>query len=555
MKNFVQIVFPLSLLLFTNSLNAQVAPFIKWQKCFGGSGGEGAYSIQQTIDGGFILAGSSWSNDGDVSGNHGGNDYWIVKLDADGDVEWQKSLGGSEDDGAQSIQQTTDGGYIIAGTSQSNDNDVTGNHGFYNSYGNLINTIDYWIVKLSNDGNLVWQKSFGGTEYDQANSVLQTTDGGFIVAGTSRSNDGDVSGNHLDSLGYQTIDSWIVKLDTDGNLVWQKSLGGSEDDGAYSIEQTTDGGFIIAGNSNSNDGDVSVNHGYYDYYGNLINSVDDWIMKLDITGNLVWEKSLGGSNVDRASDIQQTSDGGFIVAGWTYSNDGDVSGNHGSGDCWIVKLDIPGNIVWQKSLGGINVDAARSVQQTNDGGYIVAGVSESDDGDVSGNHGIIGSSDYWIVKLDAIGNLIWQECLGGSGNDYAWDIQQTSDDGFIVAGLSLSNDGNISGNHGYYDCWIVKLTGDTLTGVASPSTKSISFYPNPVESQLWFNLTMPASEATIRVYDLQGRIRDCGLGLSNFGWSKSIQLNIENLPEGFYTIHIINNKTGRSEVGKFVKVQ
>ena len=159
------------------------------------------------------------------------------------------------------------------------------------------------------------------------------------------------------------------------------------------------------------------------------------------------------------------------------------------------------------------------------------------------------------MKLDAIGNLIWQECLGGSGNDYAWDIQQTSDDGFIVAGLSLSNDGNISGNHGYYDCWIVKLTGDTLTGVASPSTKSISLYPNPVESQLWFNLTMPASEATIGVYDLQGRIQDCGLGISNFGWSKSIQLNIENLPEGFYTIQIINNKTGRSEVIKFVKIQ
>ena len=175
-----------------------------------------------------------------------------------------------------------------------------------------------------------------------------------------------------------------------------KTLGGSNVDDAQSIRQTTDGGYIIAGSSNSGDGDISGNHGNYDY----------WIVKLDSNGNMQWQKSLGGSSMDMAQSIQQTSEGGYIVAGSSSSNDGDVSGNHGGGDYWIVKLDINGNIQWQKSLGGSSSEQVNSVQQTFDGGYIIAGTTVSTDGDITVSYG---NNDFWVVKLDSGGNMQWQK--------------------------------------------------------------------------------------------------------------------------------------------------
>jgi hypothetical protein len=343
---------------------------ISWQKTFGGSNSDYANFVQQTTDGGYIIAGGSASNDGDVSDNHGKFDFWIVKLTSTGELEWQKSLGGSANDYASSIQQTTDGGYIIAGYSGSNDGDVSGNHG----------KRDSWIMKLTSTGELEWQKSLGGSNTDYANCIQQTTDGGYIIAGYSESNDGDVSGNR----GYD--DYWIVKLTSTGELEWQKSLGGSANDYASSIQQTTDGGYIIAGSSGSNDGDVLGNHG----------ERDSWILKLTSIGKLEWQKSLGGSCLDRAISIRQTTDGGYIIAGYSESNDGDVSGNHGSYDSWIVKITSTGELEWQKSLGGSNSDYARFIQQTTDGGYIIAGGTDSNDVDVSGNQG---ERDYWIVKI------------------------------------------------------------------------------------------------------------------------------------------------------------
>jgi uncharacterized delta-60 repeat protein len=404
---------------------------ISWQKSLGGSSDDYAYSVQQTTDGGYIVAGYSESNDYHVTENKGGSDYWIVKLTSEGTLDWQKSLGGSSDDYAYSIQQTTDDGYIVAGFSESNDYDVTKNNGVR----------DYWIVKLTSSGDIDWQKSLGGSWYEEASSIQQTTDGGYIVAGWVNSEDGDVSENH------GLVDYWMIKLTAAGNIDWQKSLGGSGWDVAYSIEQTTDGGYIIAGYSESNDGNVSGNHGNYDY----------WIVKLTSSGDIDWQKSLGGSGWDVAYSIEQTTDGGYIAAGYSDSNDGDVSGNHGSNDYWIIKLTATGDIEWQKSLGGSSPDYAYSVQQTTDGGYIIAGYSWSVDGDILENHGY---HDYWIVKLNSAGVIDWQKSLGGSYNDYAYSIKQTTDGGYIIAGTSWSDDGDVSGNHGVYDFWIVKIYKD-----------------------------------------------------------------------------------------------
>jgi hypothetical protein len=402
---------------------------IEWQKCLGGTSYDVANSIQQTSDGGFIVSGYTGSNDGDVSGKYGATDYWIVKLNSSGDIEWQKCLGGIYDDFAYSIQQTNDGGFIVAGFKESNESDMSGNHG----------AIDALVVKLNSSGDIEWQKCLGGTNVDQAFSIQQTSDGGFIVAGGTWSNDGDMSGNHGGS------DYWVVKLNSSGDIEWQKCLGGTDYDGASSIQQTSDGGFIVTGGKVSNDGDVLVNHGDY----------DAWVVKLNSSGDIEWQKCLGGTNVDQAFSIQQTSDGGFIVAGGTWSNDGDMSGNHGGSDYWVVKLNSSGDIEWQKCLGGTDYDGASSIQQTSDGGFIVTGGKVSNDGDVLVNHG---DYDAWVVKLNSSGNIEWQKCLGGTNDDRANSIKQISDGGFIVAGSTESNNYDVSGNHGgYYDAWVVKL--------------------------------------------------------------------------------------------------
>ena len=337
------------LLLITicvSSVSFGQVPVIEWHNTYGGSNTESPRCIRQTIDGGYIIAGMSDSNDGDVTGNHSQSDFWVVKLDNVGNISWEKSLGGSGLDIGETIQQTSDGGYIVAGSSSSNDGDVTGNNG----------AEDFWVVKLDNVGNLSWEKSLGGSGSDKAKSIQQTSDGGYIVAGYSDSNDGDVTGNH------GAEDFWVVKLDDVGNLSWEKSLGGSSEDHSSSIQQTSEGGYILAGYSMSNNGDISSNIGAEDF----------WVVKLDNVGNLSWEKSLGGFLGDAAKSIQQTSDGGYIITGWSHSNDGDVTGNHGESDCWVVKLDVSGNLSWQKPLGSSSWDYGNFIQQTSDGGYIVA---------------------------------------------------------------------------------------------------------------------------------------------------------------------------------------
>lgn len=323
-------VFLLFLLSLVFKFSFAQAPSIEWQKCLGGNNTDWAYSTQPTSDGGFIIAGESRSLNGNVSGNHGNYDCWIVKLNHSGIMQWQKCLGGSWDDYAYSIQQTTDGGYIIAGSTYSNDGDVSGNHdstGF---------TADFWVVKLDNFGNIQWQKTLGGSLDDWGYSVEQTTDGGYIIAGNTTSNDGDVNGNHDITGNY--YDFWIVKLTTTGNLQWQKCFGGSWHEYANSIQQTTDGGYVIAGSTESNDGDVSSNYG----------NEDCWLIKLDSLGSLLWEKNLGGSSNDFAYEVHQTFENGFILAGNTSSNDYDVSGNNGYFDYWIVKLNAVGSVEWQK---------------------------------------------------------------------------------------------------------------------------------------------------------------------------------------------------------------
>ncbi|WP_294207377.1 T9SS C-terminal target domain-containing protein [uncultured Chryseobacterium sp.] len=384
---------------------------------FGGADGEAAFSITNTSDGGYAVTGYTVSNNGDVSGSHGSGDIWIVKFNVKGFIEWQKTLGGTNFETGFSIIQTSDGGYAIAGETRSNNGDVSINKG----------KKDMWVVKLSSMGLIEWQKTLGGTENEEAKSIIQSSDGGYVVAGWTGSNNGDVSGNHGGS------DMWVVKLNGTGTILWEKILGETKDDGAFSIIQTTDGGYAVAGYT-------GLAIGY-----NAVPS-DMWVVKLNATGALEWQKTLGGSGNDEAHSIIQTGDGGYGMVGRTQSNNGDVSGNHGGFDIWVAKLNATGALEWQKTLGGSNNDDGRSIIRTVDGGYIMIGSTQSNDGDVSGNHG---GFDIWVAKLNATGALEWQKTVGGTGYDEAYAATQMSNqvmtNGFIVAGTTASGNGDIAG--------------------------------------------------------------------------------------------------------------
>jgi uncharacterized delta-60 repeat protein len=351
-----------------------------WDKTYGGSANDLAISIQQTSDGGFIVAGYTESSDDDITdGKNGAFDLWILNLNSDGSKEWDKTYGGSGYDFAFSIQQTSDGGYLVAGDTYSSDGDISdGNNGAY----------DFWILKLNSDGTKVWDKTYGGSGDEYAFSIQQTSDGGFVVAGYTTSSDGDITDGNNGAK-----DFWILKLNSDGTKVWDKTYGGSGDDGANSIQQTSDGGFVVAGYTDSSDDDITDgNNGNGDF----------WILKLNSDGTKVWDKTYGGSGVDVANSSQQTSDGGFVVAGYTTSSDGDITdGNNGAYDFWILKLNSDGTKVWDKTYGGSAYDFAISSQQTSDGGFVVAGYTTSSDGDITdGNNGAI---DFWILKLNKDG--------------------------------------------------------------------------------------------------------------------------------------------------------
>jgi hypothetical protein len=504
----------LSMFFILGTLPAQ--PTIEWQKCLGGSGVDEARGICTTQDGGYVVTGKTLSNNGDVIGNHGVSDFWVVKLNGLGVIQWQKALGGSNHDRSYSIEQTNDDGYIIAGHTASNNGDVSGLHG----------DLDCWVVKLDSIGVLQWQKALGGSGWDEAWSIRQTSDGGYILAGRSTSVDGDVTENH------GAFDFWLVKLNSLGAIEWQKSLGGSMDDIAYAVRQTIDGGYIVTGESESTDGDATGLHGSTDY----------WVVKLSSTGALEWQKMLGSTSLDRPNDVYPTKDGGYIVAGVSSWNDGDVTGNHGGFDYWVVKLNGLGEIEWQKSLGGSKEDYAQAIQQTNDGGYIIAGSSPSTDGDVMNNDGGV---DFWIVKLTHFGQIQWQKTLGGTQADQAFAIQQAYDGGYIIAGFTQSNNGDVSGFQGTQDFWIVKLSPES-SPTFSPETQALEIYPNPAQQSISLNIGTQEPALTVYISDLLGQRLSCKTFLNGQN------IDITTLPIGLFLVTATTTE-GNVFSGKFIK--
>ncbi len=441
MKSLLHILF----ILFISNLSLAQTPNLQWQKSLGGSGTDEARSVYQTSDGGSIIAGNSNSIDGDVTGNHGSYDYWLVKMDAAGNVQWKNTYGGTSSDKGYAVIELSNGGYMAVGNASSTNGDVTGNHG----------SSDYWVVRTNASGTLLWQKSLGGSSTDIARGLIKTLDGKILVIGYSRSSNGDVTNPHG---GY---DFWLTKIDTSGNLIWQKTYGGSKDDLAYTVKQAADSSLLIVGYTLSNDGDVAgLNHSAKN---------DIWVVKADKNGNLVWQKTLGGSSNDYSNSFIQTSDKGYLIIGYTESYNGDVYGNYGQDDLWVIKLDSNGTTQWQKTYGGTDNDRANYAAETNDGGFVISGHSESNDIDLTQNYG---NKDFWILKLSGSGLLQWKKSVGGNLEDNSYSIAQSNDGGIIAVGISASTTNDVTFNNGGDDFWIVKLSS---LAVLSPAKGDVWF--------------------------------------------------------------------------------
>ncbi len=508
------------------------AQHIVWQRTLGGSGWDELRKIGPTVDGGFFVAGFSASplSDDKTEGNLGYLDYWVLKLDSTGAIQWQNTIGGSGEDRAMDFYQTMDGGFIIAGYS---DSPVSGDKS-ENSRGGL----DYWIVKLSDIGVIQWQKTIGGSGDDELYQVVQTLDKGYILAGVSMS---PVSGDKTeDSLGRG--DYWIVKTDSVGNLLWQNTIGGAGYENLRCLLQTSDNNFVIGGWSTSGAG--------FDKTEPRMGKSDLWILKLDTVGQIIWQNSIGGSEEDEIFGILE-KDGQFWLAASSTSMAGyDKSeDSKGDADFWIVKLDTSGIVLWNKTYGGSAGDFPKDLTITKDGNIMIGGFTVSDRSEDK-SEDCFGNKDNWIIVVDSVGNLLSELSIGGQERDYLYSTQRTGAGDIIVGGFSKSMRSGAKTNDSPSDDYWIYLVSDRV---------------NTLKGTLWLDanadLTIDSSEIRLANYVLStsGKqvvtltnkegafslvIPDTGFlsaGFTDIPYYSSTPLLIQEYFTGFNNIDSLNN--------------
>ncbi len=526
---------------------------VEWKRCYGGSGAEWDCEVIQSSDGGYIIRSNvsdiiGDGNDGDMSGCYSDEwghfqDVWVFKIDTFGNLQWQRCIGGNGYDRIYSIMEGADGGVLLCGETDSEDGDVVGLHG----------SGDIWIVKLDDEGNIVWQRCLGGSGGDYSSVVSPSNDGGYIVLGLTSSSDGDVLGYHdgLDSNYYDGYwdyfywdDAWIVKLDASGNILWQRCLGGTANDYLRTISSIQDG-YLLAGYTSSDDGDVVGYHA-----GVISDALDAWIVQLNESGNIVWQRCLGGAQSDGVGEVKLMDDG-YLFRGSTSSVNGDVTGYHpgmtSSGvrtyDAWIFKTDFAGNMIWQQCLGGTGDEDIQHLEPT-ESGYFFVGFTNSIDGDVVGFHEPPDSvevdnfsfGDIWVGNLDLNGELINQVCLGGSYEDGLTGFLDTGD-GYLIQGVTESNDGDVTGHYGSLDIWLVQLSN--MVGVEETTQANMALFPNPASDRITVITDHDFSNDSYIVYDAQGRAVLQGVltTLKN-------EIAVESLSPGIYTLRTVGAGVG-----------
>ena len=385
---FVLISFPL--------INSVGASSLMWSQTYGGADKDASTSLVQTADGGYALVGFTHSfGNGDI-------DAWLIKTDEAGNMEWNKTIGGPDNQGATSLIQTLDGGFAFVGCTVSSEDGYIPVGEIPDWYWSFI-----WLVKTDEYGNMEWNQTYGGeTGYYYGSSLVQTTDGGYALAGNSF------------SYYAEDADLLLIKTDPYGNMEWSKSYGGSErESDPYGLVQTLDGGFAL----------VCKTYSYGEGY------VDVWFIKTDESGNMEWSKTYGGARMDYPTSLLQLLDGSFVLAGCT-----DSFGDRGY-DFWLIKTDNHGNVEWNQTYGTENQDTNPSLVQTSDGGFALAGYTHTDP-----------LADLWLVKTDNLGNMLWNQTYPGQAVLGLPSLIQTLDGGFALSGAKGSFD------TGDYDFWLIK---------------------------------------------------------------------------------------------------
>jgi len=414
---------------------------IEWFKTYGGLYLDEAISIQPAADGGFLAAGYSYNS------STSGSDIYLIKTDSNGELIWQKAYGGSGDDWANCIQPTTDGGYIIAGGSDEPD----------------VEENDVYLIKIDAQGQLLWQRTYGGSGSEEANHIIQTSDGGYFMIGWTN------------SYGAGQDDIYVLRVDSIGDSLWAKTFGGIFYDKGFSAVETSDGGFLTASGL-----------GYFGYY-----PIDTYLIRLDANGDTLWTSSVGGSYSDACSSIIKSFDSGYLLAGWT------MSFGAGQHDVFVINIDSLGQMLWYKAYGGAYSDVGRSINPTSDGGSIVTGYTTSFGA---------GSHDLYIIRNDYKGDTLWTRTFGGESSDYGWSAIQSADGGFVAAGWTNSF------GAGSKDFLLVKFQSE-LTGMDDGSVNMLpndirlhQNYPNPFNSSTLISYSVDQRQyVTLKIYELLGR--------------------------------------------------
>ncbi|QMU28785.1 T9SS type A sorting domain-containing protein [Adhaeribacter radiodurans] len=508
----------------------------EWDFRYGGSSNEGFTSIIKTTDGGYLSGGYSASRvSGDKSQvSQGKNDYWIVKSDQNGKKLWDKRYGGTSDDYLNRIIPTKDGGYLLAGSS------LSGKGGDKTEVNK--GDRDYWLVKIDKQGNKEWDKSYGGSGSDELKKVLQLSTGEYILAGYSNS---PVSGDKTQAS-QGGDDYWLVKISSKGEKLWNQRYGGNLEEMLGGIVQTSDGGYLLGGSSWSgkSGNKTEGSRGKSDF----------WLVAVDKEGKQLWDKTYGGTGEDEAYSVGKAGTT-YFLAGQSNSPAGldKTRDSQGGLDYWLLKVTSTGEKVWDKRYGGEKDDELRASIPTQDGGYLLAGKSFSNK---SGNkrQDSQGSSDYWIVKADKEGQYEWSKTFGGSGAEELRAVIQTQDGGFLLAGKS---DSGVSGDRtqpsqGGSDYWLVKVIPEANPIVAERETmlvtepvvetelSSLTVYPNPAQEQVTVRFTLPETQAaTVKVYDSQGRETAILFqGQAQANQTYQLQWQANNLLAGMYLLQL-----------------
>jgi hypothetical protein len=445
-------------------------PATEWSKTYGGTNFDYGCSVVQTGDGGYAIAGYT------ESFGNGGKDFWLVKTDGTGNMQWNWPYGGTSEDGAHSLVQTVDGGYAIAG--------------WTDSFG--VRGHDFWLVKTDGTGHMQWNWPYGGTSEDVAYSLVQTVDGGYAIAGRTK------------SFGAGDDDFWLVKTNSTGHMQWNRTYGGTGDEHAYSVIQTLDGGYAMAGHTSS--------------FG--AGSTDLWLVKTDPAGNPQWNRTYGGTNQDYSYCVVQTSDGGYAIVGET------MSFGAGHFDSWLVKTNSTGHMQWNRTYGGTGWDIAHSVVQTGDGGYVMAGQTRSFGA---------GAQDFWIVKTNCSGNPQWNQTYGGTATDIAHSVVQTGDGGYAIAGYTESF------GAGNGDFWLIKLAGDKTPPTTTIDTSGV------IGLEGWF---VSDVTVTLTATDELSGVAETKYKIDGGSWN-TYQQPFTIVTEGTSTVHYYSiDKAGNIEETK-----